>query len=73
MFALAEYTQQNLLLALNAGIGTGVLISFRRVGSLSGIVPAIQRRLTLVTLFCYLLFTLVTVWTMIFSALKLVL
>ena len=56
-----------------AGIGTGVLMPFRRVGSLFGIVPAIQRRLTLVTLFCYLLFTLVTVWTMIFSALKLVL
>jgi hypothetical protein len=55
-----------------AGIGTGVLMPFRRTGSLSSIVPAMQRRLTLVTLVCYLLFTLATVWKMIFSALKLV-
>ncbi|MDD2308959.1 MAG: hypothetical protein PHH91_05190 [Desulfuromonadaceae bacterium] len=55
-----------------AGIGTGVLMPFRRVSSLSSIVPSIQRRLTLVTLVCYLLFTMITVWKMIFSALKLV-
>jgi predicted nucleic acid-binding Zn ribbon protein len=30
-----------------------------------------QRRLTIVTLLCYLLFTLIVVWKMIFSALKL--
>jgi hypothetical protein len=54
-----------------AGIGTGVLIPFRNVGSLVRIIPAIQRRLTIITLVCYLLFTLITVWKMIFSALKL--
>ncbi len=54
-----------------AGIGTGVLMPFRTVASLSRILPAIQRRLTLVTLFCYLLFTLIVSWKMIFSTLKL--
>ena len=54
-----------------AGIGTGMLMPFRKTGSLVRIVPAIQRRLVLVTLACYLLFTLITVWEMIFSALKL--
>ncbi len=54
------------------GIGVGVLMPFRKVGSLSSIVPAIQRRLTLVAFVCYLMFTLVTIWKMIFSGLKLV-
>lgn len=54
-----------------AGIGTGVLMPFRQVGSLVRIIPGIQRRLVLVTLLCYLLFTLITVWKMVFSALKL--
>jgi hypothetical protein len=54
-----------------AGIGTGVLMPFRKAGSLALILPALQRRLTLVTLFCYLLFTVITVWKMMFSALKL--
>lgn len=53
------------------GIGTGVLMPFRKTGSLARIVPVIQRRLVLVTLVCYLLFTLISVWEMIFSALKL--
>lgn len=54
-----------------AGIGTGVLMPFRKVGSLVRIIPAIQRRLTVVTLVCYLLFTVIVVWKMIFSELKL--
>ncbi len=54
-----------------AGIGTGVLMPFRKVGSLTRIIPVIQRRLTLITLSCYLLFTLITVWKMMFSVLKL--
>jgi len=54
-----------------AGIGTGALMPFRKTGSLVGIIPIIQRRLVLVTLVCYLLFTLITAWKMIFSALKL--
>ena len=54
-----------------AGIGTGVLMPFRKVGSLARIIPDIQRRLALVTLVCYLLFTVIVVWKMVFSALKL--
>lgn len=54
-----------------AGIGTGVLMPFRQVGSLTRIIPAVQRRLTVVTLACFLLFTLITAWEMIFSALTL--
>ena len=54
-----------------AGIATGVLMPFRKVGSLVTIIPAIQRRLTFGTLACYLLFTLIVVWKMVFSALKL--
>ncbi|MDD2733097.1 MAG: hypothetical protein PHF56_04085 [Desulfuromonadaceae bacterium] len=54
-----------------AGIGTGVLMPFRTVGSLIRIIPEIQRRLTIVTLVCYLLFSAIVVWKMFFSALKL--
>lgn len=54
-----------------AGIGTGALMPFRMVGSLVRIIPVMQRRLVAVTLVCYLSFTLVVVWKMIFSALRL--
>jgi hypothetical protein len=54
-----------------AGLGTGVLMPFRRVGSLIRIVPSIQRRLAGVTMVCYLLFTVIVVWEMISSALTL--
>jgi len=54
-----------------AGIGTGVLMPLRMTGSLARIIPGIQRRLALITLVCYLLFTLIVVWKMIFSPLKL--
>jgi len=54
-----------------AGIGVGVLMPFRNIGSLAHIIPAVQRHLAAVTLLCYTLFTLITVWKMIFSALKL--
>lgn len=54
-----------------AGLGVGALMPFRKVASLVRIVPVIQRRLTLVTLVCYLLFTLITVWKMVASPLKL--
>lgn len=54
-----------------AGIGAGVLMPFRTTSSLARIIPVIQRRLTLVTLVCYLLFALIVSWKMIFSALRL--
>jgi hypothetical protein len=54
-----------------AGMGTGMLMPFRKIGSLVRIIPVMQRRLTAVTLVCYLLFTGIVVWKMVFSVLKL--
>ena len=54
-----------------AGLGVGVLMPFRQVGSLIRIIPVTQRRLAVVTLVSYLLFTVIVVWKMVFSALKL--
>ena len=54
-----------------AGGGIGVLMPFRQVCSLVQVVPAIQRRLAVVTLACYLLFTLMVVWKMVISTLTL--
>jgi hypothetical protein len=54
-----------------AGLGTGVLMPLRKKGSMARIIPPIQRRLALVTVVCYLLFTLIAAWKMYFSALKL--
>lgn len=54
-----------------AGLGVGVLMPFRQVGSLLRIIPVTQRRLAVVTLVCYLLFTAIVAWKMVFSALKL--
>lgn len=54
-----------------AGMGIGVLMPLKKPDSLARIIPAIQHRLALVTLLCYLLFTLISVWKMAFSALKL--
>jgi len=46
------------------GLGVGVLMPFSACGSLSRIIPAIQRRLVTVTLSLYLLFTLIVTWRM---------
>ena len=46
------------------GMGVGALMPFRSQPSLARIIPAIQRRLALVTLALYLLFTLIVVWRM---------
>ncbi len=53
------------------GIGVGVLMPSIRIGSLKRIIPNIQRRLALITLACYLLFLIITVWKMFFSTLML--
>ena len=53
-----------------AGLGTGVLMTLKKQGSMARIIPPVQRRLTLLTIICYLLFTLITSWKMIFSALR---
>jgi hypothetical protein len=54
-----------------AGLGIGVLMPFRQVGSLVRIIPVTQRRLVVVALVCYLFFTAIVVWQIVFSALKL--
>lgn len=54
-----------------AGISTGVLMPFRNLGSMAYVMPVVLRRLAVVVLVCYLLFSLVVVWKMVFSSLKL--
>jgi hypothetical protein len=46
-----------LLFGTVSGIGVGALMPFRAVGSLKQIVPALQKRLSLAALFCWLLLT----------------
>lgn len=54
-----------------AGFGAGVLSPSRHIVSLHRVIPSVQRRLIIITLVSYMLFTLVTTWKMISSALKL--
>ncbi len=53
-----------------AGMGVGVLMPFRRRGSMARVIPSLQRRLTAVTLVLYLLFTLVVSYRILFSPLR---
>ena len=53
------------------GMGVGALMPFRNRASLARIIPLIQRRLALVTLACYLLFTLIVSWRMLATPLRL--
>lgn len=46
-----------LLFGAVSGIGVGALMPFRAVGSLKQIVPALQKRLSLAALFCWMLLT----------------
>ncbi len=54
-----------------AGMGVGVLMPFRRRGSMARVVPALQRRLTGGTLVLYLLFTLIVAYRILFSPFRL--
>ncbi len=53
-----------------AGLGVGVLMPLNGSVSLAPIIPPVQRRLALATMVCYLLFALIVVWKMFFSALR---
>lgn len=53
-----------------AGLGAGVLQSLKKEGSMLRIIPPVQRRLALVTIVCYLMFTLIASWKMVFSVLR---
>ena len=54
-----------------AGLGTGVLMPLRRVGSMGRVIPKLQQKLAVICLLFYLLFTLTVSWRMIYSSFKL--
>lgn len=51
------------------GAAVGVLLPFRGIGSLQGVLPPVLRRLTFASLFLYFLFSLLVVFSIFFSAL----
>jgi len=53
------------------GIGTGVLMPLRTLGSMNRVIPALQRKLAVISLIFYLFFTLITSWRMLFSSFRL--
>jgi hypothetical protein len=50
-----------------SGMGVGVLMPFRNIGSLSGTLPPFQRRLALISSILYFIFVVMVTWQMIFS------
>jgi hypothetical protein len=54
-----------------SGIGVGALQPFRKKASLTEIIPAVTRKLVLVSLISYALFTAIATYQMIFSSFKL--
>lgn len=55
----------SLLGGVVCGAGVGLLQPFRRVKSLVSIIPAINRKLAVVSVGCYLLFALISIWKII--------
>jgi len=49
------------------GMGVGVLMPFRRVQSLAGIIPSFQKRLVLISLVLLILFALIVTYRMVFT------
>ena len=60
-----------LLAATVTGLGVGLLQPFRHRASLGKILPAVQRRLAGLALLCYLLFTILASWKIVFSSFSL--
>jgi hypothetical protein len=54
-----------------SGLGVGALIPFSSLPSLSRVIPLIQRRLALITLVLYLLFSLIVSWRMLSTSFRL--
>ena len=52
------------------GMGVGLLMPFRQIPSLKETLPAIQKHLTLTSVICYLFFTAIATFQVIFSNLK---
>ena len=50
-----------------AGIGVGVLMPFKGIASLSAIIPRAQKRLSVASMLCYLVFTAIVTYRIIFS------
>lgn len=57
-----------LLVATVSGLGTGLLMPFRNIASLAETVPQLSRKLTLVSVLSYLLFTAIASWPIVFSS-----
>jgi hypothetical protein len=53
-----------------SGAGTGLLIPFRRIGSLQDIIPAVRHKLALVSLVLYLLFIALVTFQIVLSGLR---
>jgi hypothetical protein len=53
-----------------AGMGVGLLMPFRRIPSLKETLPTIQKHLALIAVFCYLFFTAIATYQIIFSNLN---
>jgi hypothetical protein len=53
-----------------AGMGVGLLMPFRQIPSLKATLPVIQKHLALTSISCYLLFTIIATYQIIFSNLK---
>lgn len=60
-----------LLSGVVTGMGVGILMPFRKMRSLENTIPAIMRKLALVSLISYALFTLISTYQMIFSSFRL--
>jgi len=60
-----------LLLGAVTGMGVGVLVPFRKRASLADTLPGFQRRLALTSVISWLLFTLLSLWPMLFTSFRL--
>ncbi len=60
----------SLLTGAITGMGAGVLDPFRKKASLAATIPPFQRTLARTALICYLIFTLIATWPMVFSNFK---
>ena len=57
-----------LLVGTVAGLGTGMLMPFRKIASLAETLPVLRKKLALVSVLCYLLFTAIASWPILFSS-----
>jgi hypothetical protein len=61
----------SLLAAAVCGTGAGAIARFRAIESLAGVLPPMQRRLTMTSLLCFGIFLAISVWAMVTSNLRL--